>query len=75
MERSPRWNGPTASPPAGLEFRRPAAKSRNIDAFWKKKQRERTASPAAEREREFEADRAAEDSSTGFITAFFCQFV
>ena len=56
---------------AGLEFRRPAARSTDLDAFWNKKQRERTRQAQPTQERKFEPIEMPKNSATGFVTAFF----
>jgi cytochrome o ubiquinol oxidase subunit I len=43
----------------------------DIDAFWKKKQRERTQQAKPPQERQFEPIELPKNSATGFITAFF----
>jgi cytochrome o ubiquinol oxidase subunit 1 len=43
----------------------------DIDAFWKKKQRERTQPALPLKERKFTPIKVPKNSATGFVTAFF----
>jgi cytochrome o ubiquinol oxidase subunit I len=43
----------------------------DIDAFWKRKQRERTQAAPPPKDRKFDPIETPKSSATGFITAFF----
>src|SRR6266403_365630 len=69
------WNGrtlewATASPPPAWNFA-VLPQVTDIDAFWKKKQRERTQQAQPTKERKFEPIEMPKNSAAGFITAFF----
>jgi cytochrome o ubiquinol oxidase subunit 1 len=69
------WNGrtlewATASPPPAWNFA-VLPQVADIDAFWKRKQRERTQQAQSPKERKFEPIELPKNSATGFITAFF----
>ncbi len=69
------WNGrtlewATASPPPAWNFA-VLPQVTDIDAFWKRKQRERTQQAQPTKERKFEPIEMPKNSATGFITAFF----
>jgi cytochrome o ubiquinol oxidase subunit 1 len=69
------WNGrtlewATASPPPAWNFAL-LPQVTGIDAFWKKKQRERTQQAQPPNERKFEPIEMPKNSATGFIIAFF----
>jgi len=69
------WNGrtlewATASPPPAWNFA-VLPQVTDIDAFWKRKQRERTQQAQPVKERKFEPIEMPKNSATGFITAFF----
>jgi cytochrome o ubiquinol oxidase subunit I len=69
------WNGrtlewATASPPPAWNFA-VLPQVTDIDAFWKRKQRERAQQAQPPKERKFEPIEMPKNSATGVITAFF----